>query len=99
MEIYGLVLLILDGIFWGLAGYTIFRLFHGHRSRWYIGAFITFLVYFIWDEIIAGSIANLFQSNINTMITIDIWDFLISFSIIIIGFYIGMRLFDKAAAS
>ncbi|MBD3329221.1 hypothetical protein GF357_01880 [Candidatus Dojkabacteria bacterium] len=98
MEIYGLILLILDGIFWGLAGYTLFRLFGGYRSRWYIGALATFVIYFIWDEIIAGSIANLFQANLNTSITIDIWDFLISFAVIILGFYIGMRLFDKAAA-
>ena len=56
LVLFGLMAYTIDGLLWGLAGNILFRYIGGNQDKWPVGAFFTWLAYFIWDEIFVNNI-------------------------------------------
>ena len=100
----GLLTYAIDGILWGFAGNIAFRYMGGDQSKWPIGAFFTWLAYFVWDQIIGNVFSNIGMSFDNQDVTdfmgedifsFDLSDVAISIAVIIGGFKITQKIINK----
>lgn len=101
----GFITYAIDGLLWGLGGNILFRYIGGNQDKWPVGAFFTWLAYFIWDEIFMNQImGNMGLSFDNQEVidfigedifSFDVFDIGISIAVIFGGFKIAQQIIDK----
>jgi hypothetical protein len=114
--IYGWTQNIVEPLLWAIAGCVFFRLFSGKKKTWFLGAFTTGIVYFLYHTVFfnwyireSGTQVTAENQELNslfqeTLENIDfVWDIILPFVIICIGFIISQKIIDiiiaKAAQS
>ena len=104
LMLLGLLTYAIDGILWGFAGNICFRYMGGDQGKWPIGAFFTWLAYFVWDQItsiIMGNVGMSFDDQEVTdfigenIFSFDLIDVVISIALIVGCFKITQQIIDK----
>ncbi|ODS29702.1 MAG: hypothetical protein SCARUB_05197 [Candidatus Scalindua rubra] len=98
----GFIAYAIDGLLWGLAGNILFRYIGGNQDKWPVGAFFTWLAYFIWDEIFMNQIMGNIGLSIDNqeviefigedIFSFDIFDIAISIGVIFGGFKLAQKI-------
>jgi len=105
LGLYGITCYVIDGLLWGTTGCFIFRAITGTHKNWAYGAIIVGAVYFLWDEIVVNQFAirlgvafedpsasALMEGN---PFSIDLFDLIVSFGIVILGFWLGQKVLNR----
>ena len=105
LVLFGLMAYTIDGLLWGLAGNILFRYIGGNQDKWPVGAFFTWLAYFIWDEIFVNNIMGKVGLSFDNqevidfigedIFSFDLFDFTISIAVIFGGFKITQQIIDN----
>jgi hypothetical protein len=105
IALFGLLTIIIEGLLWGMMGYVLFRSFKMNDKFWWLGAIMSGLFYFLWDEIITGQIIGQLGLKVNNesvaellgdeMFTIDFTDLIFSIVSLLLGFRISMAILKK----
>jgi hypothetical protein len=100
--LFGLMTLAIDGLLWGLLGYVVFKLLRIRDKYWVIGAILTGVIYFLWNDIVMKVIMKKLQLQINnesvsdvvgnSIYSLDFSDVIISFVVVFLGFMAGKRI-------
>jgi|TARA_Y100000294_G_scaffold172270_1_gene186754 hypothetical protein len=95
----------IDGLLWGIAGNILFKYIGGNQDKWPVGAFFTWLAYFILEQVfmnqILGNIGFSFDNQEvidfigEDIFSFDAIDVGISIAIIFGGFKIGQNIIGK----
>lgn len=105
IALFGLLTIIIEGLLWGMMGYVLFRSFKMNDKFWWLGAIMSGLFYFLWDEIITGQIIGQLGLQVNNesvaellgdeMFTIDFTDLIFSIVSLLLGFRVSMAILKK----
>lgn len=105
IALFGLLTIIIEGLLWGMMGYVLFRSFKMNDKFWWLGAIMSGLFYFLWDEIITGQIIGQLGLQVNNesvaellgdeMFTIDFTDLIFSIVSLLFGFRVSMAILKK----
>lgn len=100
--------LVLEALTYGAAGYLVFKLLKGKEKDWFIGAFLTFIAFLLWNVYFANSIFKAIGITITNKAVInflgrdaahlfetDFSDILVAFIQILCGFKIVQVAFKK----
>lgn len=104
--------LIIEALTYGSAGYLIFKLLKGKDKNWLIGAFVTFIVFLVWDGYFTNKICRMLGVTITNkavldflgedvahLFEIDFSNILVAFIQIICGFKIAQIVARKLQKS
>ena len=102
---FGIVLMALDALLWGVTGYVVFRLCGGRREHWVVGAVLVASVFFLWNEVVTTAVMSVIGISLenesvsavlgDALGTIDVFDVVISFGSAFAGFKVGQVLVEK----
>ncbi|MCW3788926.1 hypothetical protein [Plebeiibacterium sediminum] len=105
IALFGILNIFIEGLLWGMMGYVIFKSLRINDKYWILGACVSGLIYFIWDEIITGGLVRKLQLKINNesvsnfidsdMFTLDFSDLAFSVVALIVGFKISKSIVNK----
>lgn len=99
---YGLLSYIIDPLPWALAGVFVFHAFGLPKRLGFIGAFITFGIYFVWEEFIfqlfAGAISDFVGGGswVDDVASLDAFDISVAFFAIFFYYFLGLLLWKFA---
>lgn len=105
--IFGLIQMILDAFLWGIASYAVFMLLAKSDRRWQVGAWISAVIFFLWEEVVCSTIMNAVGLNMSdesimdfvgpNMWDIDLFDVITSIGLAFGGFAIGRVILKRVA--
>lgn len=105
--VFGLIQMILDAFLWGVASYAIFMLLAKSDRRWQLGAWLSAVIFFLWDEVVCSTIMNAVGLNMSdqsitdflgpNMWDIDLFDVITSIGLAFAGFAIGRLILKRVA--
>ena len=101
----GILTYAIDGLLWGFAGNILFKYIGATKDKWPVGAFFTWLAYFIWDEVFLNQIMGNIGLSVENqevddflgddIFSIEIFDITFTLVVIFGGFKIGQQIIEK----
>ena len=105
LGLFGILSYAIDGLLWGFAGNILFKYIGATQNKWPVGAFFTWLAYFIWDEVFSNQVVGNIGLSIENqevvdfigedMFSIEIFDITFSLVVIFGGFFIAQLIIKK----
>lgn len=105
--LFGIIQMMLDPFLWGIASYAIFILLTKSDRRWQIGAWISAVLFFVWDEVVCSTLMNAVGLSMSDesitdfmgpdMWNIDVFDVLLSIGLAFGGFVLGRLMLKRVA--
>ncbi|TLX72595.1 hypothetical protein E9993_17310 [Labilibacter sediminis] len=102
LALFGFISMALDGLLWGMMGYVVFKALSVKDRYWVMGALVSGLIYFMWDELIMGQMMGKLGMQIDNeavmdfvgddIFAIEASDLAFALVVVFIGFKVSQRI-------